>query len=73
MLAYDNDGSRHQCFILEVGDGRTLLIAHNFHLASRVAWLEVGDTVEFHEEYEWNAKGGVIHRTVATRTAATAT
>ena len=63
MLSDDNDGSRHQRFILEVGGGRTLLIAHNIDLAPRIAGLKAGDTVEFYGQYEWNDKGGVIHWT----------
>jgi len=63
ILADDNDGSRHQRFILEIAGGRTLLVAHNIDLAPRIAGLNVGDTVEFYGEYEWNDKGGVIHWT----------
>lgn len=63
LLSDDNDGSRHQRFILELPSGQTLLIAHNIDLAERVDALEVGDTVEFYGEYEWNDRGGVIHWT----------
>ncbi len=63
ILADDNDGSRHQRFIVELDSGETLLIAHNIDLAPRVAALKVGDSVTFFGEYEWNERGGVIHWT----------
>ncbi|MCC6209005.1 MAG: DUF3465 domain-containing protein [Gammaproteobacteria bacterium] len=63
MLADDNDGSRHQKFILRLPSGQTVLVAHNIDLASRVSALKAGDMVEFNGEYEWNPKGGVIHWT----------
>ena len=63
ILADDNDGDRHQRFILELGSGRTLLIAHNIDLAPRIASLNTGDTVAFYGEYETNPQGGVIHWT----------
>lgn len=63
VLADDNEGSRHQRFILELSSGRTLLIAHNIDLAPRVSGLNVGDTVSFYGEYEPNPQGGVIHWT----------
>ena len=63
VLADDNKGSRHQRFIIELSKGQTLLIAHNIDLAPRIPDLNVGDTVEFYGEYEWNSKGGVIHWT----------
>lgn len=63
LLADDNDGSRHQRFLLRLNSGRTLLISHNIDLAPRIESLQPGDTVEFNGEYEWNAKGGLVHWT----------
>ena len=63
ILADDNDGSRHQRFILEMSPGQTLLVAHNIDLAPRISSLSTGDTVEFYGEYETNPQGGVIHWT----------
>jgi hypothetical protein len=63
LLADDNDGSRHQRFILRLPSGQTLLVAHNIDLAERVAGLRVGDRVEFSGEYEPNPQGGVVHWT----------
>lgn len=63
LLPDDNDGSRHQRFILSVADGLTVLVAHNIDLAPRIQNLAVGDIVHFFGEYEWNDRGGVIHWT----------
>jgi hypothetical protein len=63
VLSDDNDGSRHQRFIVRLATGQTLLIAHNIDLAPRVAPLTLGDRIEFNGEYEWNPRGGVIHWT----------
>lgn len=63
ILPDDNDGSRHQRFILRLDGGRTLLIAHNIDLAPRVSGIREGDTVEFYGEFAFNDRGGVIHWT----------
>lgn len=63
LLADDNDGSRHQRFVLELESGQTLLIAHNIDVAPRIDNLRQGDPVSFFGEYEWNEQGGVIHWT----------
>lgn len=63
ILSDDNDGSRHQRFIVRLGSGQTLLVAHNIDLAPRISSLRTGDLVEFYGEYEWNSKGGVVHWT----------
>ena len=63
LLADDEEGSRHQRFILRLESGQTLLVAHNIDLAPRIDGLEVGDTVAFRGEYEWSSRGGTIHWT----------
>ncbi len=63
VLTDDNDGSRHQRFILRLSTGQTVLVAHNIDLAPRLAGIARGDTVAFNGEYEWGAEGGVIHWT----------
>ncbi|MFI4860349.1 MAG: DUF3465 domain-containing protein [Phycisphaerales bacterium JB063] len=62
ILPDDNDGSRHQKFIVTLSTGQTVLIAHNIDLAERVPCDE-GDVVTFRGEYEWSGQGGVIHWT----------
>jgi len=62
VISDDNDGSRHQRFILDMRNGQTLLIAHNIDLARRVP-VGVGDRVTFRGMYEWNDLGGLIHWT----------
>jgi hypothetical protein len=63
VLRDDEDGSRHQRFIVRLLSGQTLLVSHNIDLAPRVANLEPGDEVFFRGQYEWNSRGGVIHWT----------
>ncbi len=63
ILSDDNDGSRHQRFVLEIEPEFTVLVAHNIDLAPRIEPIMVGDVVAFFGEYEWNAQGGVIHWT----------
>lgn len=48
ILPDDNQGSRHQKFILTLPAGNTLLIAHNIDLAPSIPALAPGDLVEFY-------------------------
>jgi hypothetical protein len=63
LLADDNEGSRHQRFIIELKTGQTILISHNIDLALRIDSLEAGDEVTFFGEYVWNSQGGTVHWT----------
>lgn len=62
MLRDDDEGSRHQRFIVDMRNGQTLLIAHNIDLAKRVP-VGMGDRIKFRGMYEWNDMGGLIHWT----------
>ena len=64
LVADDNDGSRHQRFILRLAARQTVLIAHNIDLAERVP-VAIGDRVRFRGVYEWNDLGGLVHWTHA--------
>lgn len=61
-LKDDQEGDRHQKFLVAVAKDITLLVSHNIDLASRVPVRE-GDTVNIQGEYVWNNRGGVIHWT----------
>lgn len=61
-LKDDNEGDRHQKFLVQVANDLTLLVSHNIDVANRVPVRE-GDTVKVQGEYVWNNRGGVIHWT----------
>ena len=62
VLRDDNEGSRHQKFILELDDGHSVLVAHNVDLARRIPARQ-GLSLTLRGRYEWNDRGGVIHWT----------
>jgi hypothetical protein len=63
VLRDDTKGLQHQKFILQTSPEYTVLVAHNIDVAPRLPGLKEGDIVNFFGEYEWNARGGVIHWT----------
>lgn len=63
ILPDDNEGSRHQKFILKINNNLSVLVAHNIDEAKRIPRLKVGETIEFNGEYIWKSLGGVLHWT----------
>ncbi|NCF24963.1 MAG: DUF3465 domain-containing protein [Gammaproteobacteria bacterium] len=62
LLSDDDDGARHQRFVIQLSNKQTLLIAHNIDVAERIP-LSLGDRVHFRGMYEWNDLGGLVHWT----------
>ena len=62
MLSDDVDGAQHQRWILDIGDRKTLLIAHNVDIADRVP-VSLGDRLVVRGIFEWNDLGGLVHWT----------
>ncbi len=62
ILKDDNQGSRHQKFIINTRENISLLIVHNIDLAPRVP-VKLNDIVTLYGQYEWNHKGGLVHWT----------
>lgn len=63
ILPDDDDGSRHQKFLLTTPSGVSILVAHNIDIAPRLEGLSKGDRVDFLGDYEWSDKGGTVHWT----------
>lgn len=61
ILADDQDGDRHQRFLVDV-EGKSLLVAHNIDIAARAPVIP-GETIRLRGQYEWNDEGGVLHWT----------
>ncbi|MEM8782714.1 MAG: DUF3465 domain-containing protein [Planctomycetota bacterium] len=63
VLPDDNEGSRHQRFLVELSDGHVIKVSHNIDLAPRIPNPREGDTLEFKGDFEANELGGVVHWT----------
>ena len=63
ILSDDTEGDKHQRFIVEKEDGRTLLIAHNIDMAPRLFDINIGKRITVTGDFEGNEKGGLIHWT----------
>ena len=63
LLPDDDEGTRHQKFLVTVPSGLTVLVAHNIDLAPRIKQLKKGTQITLYGEYEWSQKGGILHWT----------
>ena len=63
LLPDDNEGSRHQKFIVSMANKHTVLVSHNIDLAPRIDTIALGQPIKVSGEYEYNNRGGVVHWT----------
>ncbi len=63
VLPDDNEGSRHQRFLVELSDGHVVKISHNIDLAPRIPNPREGDELTFKGDFEANELGGAVHWT----------
>lgn len=63
VLPDDNEGSRHQRFLVKLSDGHVIKVSHNIDLAPRIPDARQGDTLKFHGDFEANDLGGAVHWT----------
>jgi hypothetical protein len=63
LLSDDNEGDRHQRFIVELKSGQTILVVHNIDIAPRIEKLQKRAKVKVRGEYIWNSQGGLVHFT----------
>ncbi|MBX9693137.1 MAG: DUF3465 domain-containing protein [Cyanobacteria bacterium] len=62
LLPTDNNGLRHQKFLIRLNNGTTVLVANDLTMGQMVP-VQPGDVVEIKGEYIWTKRGGVLHWT----------
>jgi hypothetical protein len=62
MLADEGSGVPQQRFVIELLDGRRLLVLHDLKSGDRVP-IALGDQVTVRGEYRWSEPGGSLHWT----------
>ncbi|MGL4184684.1 MAG: DUF3465 domain-containing protein [Thiotrichaceae bacterium] len=62
LLPDDNEGARHQRFLVKLAPDIVVLVAHNLDLAKRVP-AQSGQPIIINGEFIANDKGGVMHWT----------
>jgi hypothetical protein len=60
VLPDDLKGSKHQKWIVQLANGRSLLSVYNISICERVP-VKVGDVVSMAGQYIWDKGGGLIH------------
>lgn len=62
VLPDDNEGSRHQRFLIRISRNVRVKVAHNIDLAPRLP-VKAGDVVAYRGKYVYNDLGGALHWT----------
>lgn len=62
LLPDDNQGLKHQKFMVQTSNGQSVMIVYNTDLCPKVP-ARVGDKVSVGGEYIYNRQGGLVHWT----------
>jgi hypothetical protein len=60
ILPDDTQGSKHQKWVVQLANGRSLLSVYNMSICERVP-VKVGDVISMGGQYIWDKGGGLIH------------
>lgn len=63
LLPDDNEGLRHQKFLVRTASRDSVMIVLNIDIAPRIEGIAIGDIVEFRGEFIDNERGGLVHWT----------
>lgn len=59
-LADDNNGLRHQKWVVQLSNGSSMMAVYNLDMCERVA-LKVGDHVAMGGQFVWTNQGALLH------------
>ncbi|WP_440875434.1 DUF3465 domain-containing protein [Thalassotalea sp. PLHSN55] len=63
ILPDDVQGAKHQRFVVQLTNHKTVLVIHNIDISGKIGQLKVGAKISFQGEFIWNNRGGMVHWT----------
>ena len=62
-LLTPESGRKYQPFLIELESGQQVILEHNTEFAEQIRGAQSGDKLVFFGEFDWTARGGVVHST----------